>query len=186
MENGAGEWTQRWEAFARDFDARDAGTFARALRSTRLGSAAKQSVGDTFSARAANKLQLPCKISGWAAVYGLRGGSIRKKIIGRRMRAIVPGFTGGKHVRDPRGAFPLIHKPARQHGGSILLQPLIEQGDDLLAEIGGVREARQLKTLQGVPRSGEKELPGWLCRAGGHWASGRERCVYYFLGKSCQ
>jgi mRNA-degrading endonuclease toxin of MazEF toxin-antitoxin module len=45
MENGAGGQTQGWEAFAREIDARDVGTFARPLRSTPLGSAAKQSVG---------------------------------------------------------------------------------------------------------------------------------------------
>src|ERR1700720_2276876 len=153
MNNAASGWTQGWEAFARDFGARDASTFARALRSTRLVSALNQSVGGTFSSRAANKLQHPCKTSGWAAVYGLRGGSIRKKIIGRGMRAIIAGFAGGKHVRDPRGAFPLFHKPARQHGGGVLLHPLIEQGANLLAEIGSVRETRQPKTLQGGPRS---------------------------------
>lgn len=186
MENGAVGRTQGWEAFARGTDARDVGTFARALRSTRLGSAAKQSVGGTFSARASSKLQHPCKTSGRAAVYGLRSGSIRKKIIGRGMRAIAAGFAGGKHVRGPRGAFALFQKPARQHGGSVFFHPLIEQRGYLLTKIGGVREARQLKTLQGVPRSGEKELPGRLGRTGGHWASDREWCAYYLYSNPCQ
>jgi hypothetical protein len=163
MENGAGGWTQGWEAFARALDARDAGTFARAPRSAPLGSAASQGVGNIFSSIAAYKLQHPCKNLRMAAVYGLRGGPIRKKILGHGMRAIIAGFAGGKHVRGPRGAVTLFHKPARQHGGGVLLHPLIEQGGDFLAEIGGVREARQLKTLQGVPRSGEKELPRWFC-----------------------
>jgi hypothetical protein len=186
MENGAGGWTRGWGAFARDTDAREAGAFARALRSTPLGSAANESLGGTFSARAANKLQHPRKTSEWAAVYGLRGASIRKKIIGHGMGAIVAGFAGGKHVRRPGGTLPLFQKPARQHGGSVFLHPLIEQGGDLLAEIRGVREARQLKTLQRVPRSGKQELPGWLGRAGSHWASDRERCAYYLYSKSCQ
>jgi hypothetical protein len=185
MENGAGGWTQGWGAFARDMDARDVGTFARALRSTRLGSAAKQRVGGTFSARAATMLHHPRKTSGWAAVYGLRGASIRKKIIGRGMRAIVAGIAGGKHVRGPGGTLPLFQKPARQHGGSVFFHPKIEQGGDLLAEIRGMREARQLKTLQRVPRSGKKELPGWLGGAGGHWTSDRERCAYYVYSDSC-
>jgi hypothetical protein len=40
--------------------------------------------------------------------------------------------------------------------------------------------------LQRVPRSGKKELPGWLGGAGGHWTSDRERCAYYVYSNSCQ
>jgi hypothetical protein len=186
MENGAVGRAQGWEAFARGTDARDVGTFARALRSTRLGSAAKQRLGGTFSARASSKLQHPCKTSGRAAVYGLRSGSIRKKIIGRGMRAIAAGVAFGKHVRRPGRTISLLQEQARQHGSGVFFHPLIKQGGNLLAEIGGMREARQLKTLQGVPRSGEKELPGRLGRTGGHWASDREWCAYYVYSNQCQ
>jgi len=55
---------------------------------------------------------------------------------------------------------------------------LIEQGGDLLAEIRGVREARQLKTLQRVPRSGKKELPGWL---GSGWSLGLRQAMVRIL-----
>jgi hypothetical protein len=48
---------------------------------------------------------------------------------------------------------------------------LVEQGSDLLADIGGVREARQFKALQGAPRIREQELPGRLGRSGGHKTS---------------
>jgi hypothetical protein len=41
---------------------------------------------------------------------------------------------------------------------------LIEQGGNLLAEIGGMRQTRQFKALQGVPRSRKQELPRWLGR----------------------
>jgi hypothetical protein len=168
MKNVASAWTQRWEAVARNGSARGAGAFARAPRSTPLGSAASQGVGGIFSSRAACKLQHPCKTSGRAAVYGLRGGSIRKKIIGHGMRAIVAGVAFGKHVRRPGGTLSLLQKQARQHSSGVFLHPLIEQGGNLLAEIGGMRQTRQFKALQGVPGSREQELPRWLGRTGGH------------------
>jgi hypothetical protein len=159
MKNVASAWTQRWEAVARNRSAKRAGAFARTPRSTRLGSAASHGVGGIFSSRAAYQLQHPCKTSGWAAVYGLRDGSIRKKIIGHGMRAIVARVAFGKHVRRPGGTFSLLQKQARQHGSGVFFHPLIEQGGNLLAEIGGMRQTRQFKALQGVPGSGEQELP---------------------------
>ncbi len=160
--------TQRWEALARESCTRVVGAFAWAPRSTPSHREANQGIGDIFSTRASNKLQNPCKNSGRAAIYGRRGGSIRKKVIGHRMRSIAPGFRVGKDVGRTGRAISLLQEQARQHGGSVLLHPLVQQSADFLAEIGGMREPRQLKTLQGVPRSGKKELPGWLGRAGGH------------------
>jgi hypothetical protein len=46
-----------------------------------------------------------------------------------------------RSFRNKNGAFALFHEPAREHGGSVFLQPLIEEGADLLAEIGGVAKA---------------------------------------------
>jgi hypothetical protein len=60
------------------------------------------------------------------------------------------------------GAFALLHQPAGKHGGGFFGEPLVEQGGDLLAEIGGVTETREFVALQGVARSGEQEFPGWL------------------------
>jgi len=168
-------WTQGWEALARKFSARAEGAFARPPRRTPLRSEADQSIGDIFRASGTNKLQKPCKTSGWTAACALRGVSIRKKIIGHRMCAVVARFDVGKHLRGPAGTIPLLQKPARQHGGGVLFHPLIDQRGDFLAQVRRVSQARQFKALQRVPRSREQELPRWLGRAAGHMASDRER-----------
>jgi hypothetical protein len=168
MKREAKGWAQWGEALARKFSARVAGAFARAPRSTPLSSAANQSIGDIFSAKAANSLRKRCKTSGWIAGCALRSVSIRKKVIGHGMRAIAPGFRVGKDAWRPAGTFPLFEKPARQHGGGVLLHPLINQRSNFLAEIGSMGQAGQFKALQGVPRSRKQELPRWLSRAGGH------------------
>jgi hypothetical protein len=168
MCNGEVGKAQRWGTLPRKRCARVVGAFAWTPRSTPSRSEANQVIGGIFSTRASNKLQNPCKNSGRAAVYGWRGGSICKKVIGHRMRPIAPRFRVGKDVGRTGRAISLLQEQARQHGGGVLLHPLVQQSADFLAEIGGMRESRQLKTLQGVPRSGQKELPGWLGRAGGH------------------
>jgi hypothetical protein len=155
-------------AFSRAGAARDAGAFARARLGTRVGGAASQGVGGIFCSRAAFKLQNPCEISGWAAVSGLRRGSIRKKIIGHGMCAVAARFAFRKHVGCARGPVALLHQQPREHGYGVFFHPLIKQRHDLLAEIGGMRQARQFKTLQGVPGSREQELPRWLSRACSH------------------
>lgn len=119
MTNAVGGWAKELEAVARRKAARVAGACARAGPRTRLRGAAKQGVGGTFRSRTSNKLQLPCKTSGCAAVYGVRSGSIRKKIIGRGMRAIATGVGVGKQIRRASGTFPLLQKQPRQHGGGI-------------------------------------------------------------------
>jgi hypothetical protein len=92
----------------------------------------------------------------------MRSGSTRKKIIGRGMRSIVTGFAVGEQICSPWRAFPLLKEQTRQHGGSVFFLPVVEQSDDFLPQIRGVRETRQFKTLQGAPRSREQELPGQL------------------------
>jgi hypothetical protein len=168
MKSGEGAWTKEWEAVARRRAARGVGAFACAPRSTRLGSAAGWGVGGIFSSRTAFKLQNPCEISGWAPVYGLRGGSIRKKVIGHGMPAVVAGLAFRKQVGTPRRPVALLQEQASQHGGGVFVDPLVNEGRDLLSEIGGMRQTRQFKALKRVPRSREQELPGWLGRAGGH------------------
>jgi hypothetical protein len=171
MTNWLGGRAREWAALAKGVAARDFDTLARAPRSTRVGNEASQSVGGIFSSMAARKLQKSYKSSRWASVYGLRGRPIRKKIIGREMRSIAPGLGFGKWFRNARRPLALLQKQARQHGGGVLFQPLIQQGADFLAEISGVRETRQFKALQGVARSREKELPRRLGRADGRRAS---------------
>ena len=168
MKDGAGGWTQCWVAPARTKSATGEGAWVRLRPRTRLGVASSQSVGDASSLKTANKLQLPCKTSGCAAIYGVRSGAIRKKIIGRGMRVIAARAGFGKQVRGARGTFALLQKQPRQHSGRIFFLPIIEQRDDFLSQIGGVREAGQFVALQGTARSGEQKIPRWLRRAGGH------------------
>jgi hypothetical protein len=148
------------------------------LHGAHVGNEAKQSVGGIFSSTTAHKLQKTYELSGWAPIYGLRGRSIRKKIIGHGMRSVAPGLGFGKRFRSTRRPVALLQEQARQHGGGVFFQPLIQQGADLLAEIGSMRQARQFKALQGVPRRREKELPRWLGRAGGQRTSVKERAAY--------
>ena len=109
------------------------------------------------------------------AKFGRRARLTREKVIGRSMR----GFASCVVARSPlvvadRGArgrhralgmfaggrtFALLHQPARQHGGGVLLEPGVQQLRDLLAEIGGVAEPRKLVTLQRIAGRREKELP---------------------------
>jgi hypothetical protein len=91
-----------------------------------------------------------------------RSETIRQKIIGRTLT--VGGSAGGgrRIIGSRNGAFALFDEPAGEHGCGVFLEPLIEEGADLLAEIGGVAEAREFVGLQSVARSGEKKFPGSL------------------------
>lgn len=109
------------------------------------------------------------------AVCGRRGLAIREKIIGHDMPAIGFGFRCCC-VHRRRRAVVLLHEPARHHGRSILLEPLVEQRADLLAQIRGVAQPRQLITLQTIPGSRQQEFPWRLGRVTGHgpfsWGTG--------------
>jgi hypothetical protein len=94
-----------------------------------------------------------------ASVCLWRGRAIAKKIIGHAVsifRESVHG--GGVFVRLLR-TLALLHQPAGQHGGGVFLDPKIKKSADLLAEIGGVAEAREFVALERVSRCGEQELP---------------------------
>lgn len=99
--------------------------------------------------------------SGTSAQRVRRNETIRQKIIGRGMAVGGSGFRAGS-IRGgaERGTFALLHEAAGQIGRGVFLEPLVEQGGDLLAEIGRVGEAREFVGLQGVAGSGEKEFPG--------------------------
>jgi len=60
------------------------------------------------------------------------------------------------------GTLALFDQPTGEHGGGVLIEPLIEKFADFLAEIGGVAEARKFIGLKSVARSGEKKFPGSL------------------------
>lgn len=174
MRKGNGGATQEWEKLARESRARVGWAFARASGSTPLGKDSKLGVCDIFSGKTTTIPQKERKTSDCAANYGPWCASIRKKIIGHRMRPVAAGFRGGKRLWGSRGTLPLLHKPARQHGSGVFFQPLIQHGGNFLAEIGGMRKSGQFKALQRVPGSGKKELPWRLRGTGDHETSNKE------------
>ena len=101
--------------------------------------------------------------------------TIRQKIIGHRVAVRENGFGGGlvrrgQGVRGVNGSFALLDQPTGDHGVAVFVEPLVEEGIDFLAEIGGVCEAREFVTVQSVGRSSEKKLPGRLGAIGGQGA----------------
>ena len=105
-----------------------------------------------------------------AIACGVRADeTLGQKVIGHRMAVLRRRHDRGLRFRCGLGsggganaALALLDQPARDHGVGVLVEPLIEQGRDLLAEIRCVGEARELVGLQGVAGSGEEELPGRL------------------------
>lgn len=100
--------------------------------------------------------------SRWAAIGGRGTRPIRKKVIGRSMSGSQRRFPSGSGLQHLRRALALLHEPARQHGGGILLEPLVKQRADLFPKISGMAEAREFIALQRGARSREKELPRGL------------------------
>jgi hypothetical protein len=174
MEKRSGGAAQGWEELARESCARVGRAFAQASRSTPSVKVSKLGVCDIFSDKATNKSLKERKTSDRAASCGPWCASIREKIIGHRMRPVDARFRGGKHLWGSRGTLPLLKEPARQHGGGVFFQPLIEHGGNFLSEIGGMCKTGQFKTLQRVPGSGEKELPWGLRGTGDHETSDKE------------
>jgi len=135
-------------------------------RHTMLGTLPEPNGRHLVSARAGGKLRIERRKIGFtssrASVCGRRDGPIRKKIIGHGMSIFRERFSSESIFRRLLRTLPLFHQPARQHGGGVFLHPKVEKRADLLAEIGGMAETREFKTLQRVARSGEKELPRGL------------------------
>jgi hypothetical protein len=108
---------------------------------------------------------------GTRAKSGVRRASLFENIIGHRIAANWSGWrVGGGVFGAVNGAFALLDEPASEHGVGIFLEPLVEEGTDLFADVGGVAEAREFVALKRVARCGEKELPGWLGIVTGHGA----------------
>ena len=154
---------------ARGCEARARSAGARELRSRRpmnRNTVPSQRASKTAMGKARSELcKSPRKIaitSGWAAISARRGRPIRKKVIGHGMSTFHRRLAGGNGLQHLRGALALLHQPARQHGAGILLEPLVEKRADLLPEIGGMAEARELIALQRGARSREQELPRGL------------------------
>lgn len=140
MREGNDRGMQRWEALAVGKSSRAEVAIRYAPRRTPSGNEAQLRFGDIFKTIGAGKAPKTCKTSEWAVVNRLRGGSIRKKVIGHRLRPIPAGIGPGKHFRDARGAFALIHKPAGQPGSGVFFDPFFQQRPNFLAEIGGMRK----------------------------------------------
>ena len=105
----------------------------------------RASVG--FSGELCKSSQKMAVTSRWAAICGRGTRPIRKKIIGHSMPASRRRFARGSGLHLRR-ALALLHQPARQHGGGILLQPKVEKRGDLFPEIGSMAEAREFIALQ--------------------------------------
>jgi len=99
-----------------------------------------------------------------SAVAGTRRAdqSIRQKVMGR---SVPVARSRGRFARFrfrlgcAHAALALLDQPARDHRIGILVQILVEQGSNLLAQIRRVPKPGQLIALQRVLRSGQKELP---------------------------
>jgi len=186
MEYGCGGEVQFWDALTMEKAARAGSAFGRAPLDAPLGCVGVRSVVAIFGAGAIQKLPVACKNSGLAGVFVLRGSSIRKKIIGHRMRDGVAGFASGKQVRLTRGAFAFLQKETRKSCVRVVVHPLIKQGRNFLADIGGMGKTRQFKALQRILGSREKELPRGLGRTSGHMTSVTGTGKYYRIGNTCQ
>jgi hypothetical protein len=92
---------------------------------------------------------------------GRRGRLIRKKIIGHGLHGFAASIAVCRRFLRHR-VLALMHQQSRQQRRSVLFQPGIQQLGDLLAEIGGVVQAREFVALQGIAGSGEQELPRGL------------------------
>lgn len=165
-----GGGARRWAEMAGGLVARVAPSLADAVYR-----AARRSLGDfarlaaTGAKTAFSACVLACR-SRTRTKFVRQAVWIREKVIGRDMR----GFASRVAARSPlvtfrlrrrclrRRAFAVLHQPARQHCGRVLLEPGVQQLRDLLAEIGRVAKARKLIALQGIARRREKELPGRL------------------------
>jgi hypothetical protein len=185
------EQARKWEAAGRTLHAAVAGTKTRCETGTppRLtGSGYLLALKTPFKAKTPG---LRTKTGGnaaksLAAAPGnmRRHETIRQEIIGHRLRGDLRGhggwnaagsrLSGRRFVGGHHGALALFDKPASKHGGGILFNPGVDEGSDLLAEIGGVTEAREFVALQGVAGSGQKKFPGRLSAIGGHRILRRE------------
>jgi hypothetical protein len=181
MKYGRGGETQSWEAPALERAARAGNTFARAPLDAAVGRVVERSVVAIFRAGAIQKLPIACKNSGWTSIFSARHGSIRKKVIGHGMRSRVTRFAIETQVRPARGPFAFLQKETGKSCVRVVVHPLVKQGRNLLADIGGMGKTRQFKALQRILGSGKKKLPRGLGRTSGHETSvtGTSRVLSY-------
>ncbi len=178
---------QGCEAAARPLVKGDVGRIERVVGSTPfrpsggLGTLDKIRKTTCCSPRRASERSVAAVRNVWA------NESIRQKIIGHNVAIgryrfgsglIRRGLdVGGAHI-----ALAQLQENTSDHGIGVLVDPLIKQRIDFLAEIGGVCEAREFVTVQSIGRSSEKKLPGRLGAIGGHGAlrwNGLTRNILY-------
>ena len=167
--------TQRCEAAAGPLGKRAVGRIERAVGSTPFrpcgarGSLDKIRKTGRFSPRRASERSI-------AAARNVGANqSIRQKIIGHNMAVGRHRFGSalirrGQDVGGATVAFAQLEKHASDHGVGVFVEQLVDKGIDFLAEIGGVAEAGEFVTVQGVGGSGKEEFPRRLGAASGHWA----------------
>ena len=138
---------------------------------TRLPGSGKRFTGEHFTRSAPQPGAVQVDLLDASVVRTPFGGEIGQKIIGR-------SFARGGRTRRVRGrrwrvhfALALLHQPARQHGGAIFFNHLIQQGNRFLAQIGDVSEPRQFVALQRIARRRQQKLPRRLNAETGHGAS---------------
>ncbi len=121
----------------------------------------------------AKTMRTPAKNSAAAARSVRTDESILQKVMGR-VATVGTNFRRGGRLRGRLGlgganaAFALLDEPAGDHGVGVFVEVLVEEGRDLLAEIGGVAEAGEFVGSEGVAGSGEEELPRRLGAVVGH------------------
>jgi hypothetical protein len=147
-------------ALARSGSAREACRAGVAAMDTPARAVASQNQRGKISNKPCFGPRKAAMTSGCAASYRRLDRGIREKNIGHGWPAIRFGLAGCRVGLRRTGT--LLHQPARQHGGSIFLEPLVEQGVDLLSKVGGVTQPRQFIALQTIARSGKQEFPGRL------------------------
>ena len=100
--------------------------------------------------------------SAWSTGSARRNHTIPQKVIGRTTPLVFGRCGRGGSFFSEDSAFALIHQPACQHGRGVLLEVLIQERCQFLAQIGRMSEAGKFIALQCVAGSGEKEFPGRL------------------------
>ena len=142
----------------------DAGVWA-VPRSTRMRACAESGSCEKSVRRTTLQLLQGLKSSPTAARALLRGSTIRKQIIGRGLAIPRLGFVTGDPIFRARRVTRSGHalRPIEEQSSNgccgVLFKPGVQQLLDLLADIRGVTQPRQLKALQRIARSREKKLP---------------------------
>ena len=150
------------------------------------GRIARSVIRDGGSSEASLKKSKMSRTSRGTSNFGRWDRSIRKNIIGHRMRRgalLGAGHARGRGVAGrgkqslARAVFgnagrplALLDQPAGQHGARAFVHPLVNQGANFLAEIGGMSQTRKFVALERVARSREKEFPRRLGWGTGHFS----------------